>query len=70
MQRESMPWLREREGQVWTSEDTERVERMVAEVEATYQQMHRAVAVVERAHFASAESRAMRADVLRDWEGR
>ena len=39
MQRESMPWLREREGQVWTSDDTERVERTVAEVEATYQAM-------------------------------
>lgn len=38
-QRESMPWLREREGQVWTAEDTARVEKTVAEVEATYQAM-------------------------------
>ena len=34
-----MPWLREREGQVWTAEDTARVERTVAEVEAAYQRI-------------------------------
>lgn len=38
-----MPWLREREGQVWTSDDTERVERTVAEVEATWQRILRDV---------------------------
>ncbi len=48
-QRESMPWLREREGQVWTSEDTARVERTVAEVEAAYMAMVEAAKQERRA---------------------
>ena len=34
-----LPWLRKREGQVWTADDTARVERTVAEVEAAYQRI-------------------------------
>ena len=54
-QRESMPWLREREGHIWTAEDTEHVERLVAEVETIWERMYLALSAKSSARLTGVE---------------